>query len=356
VRIAQIAPLTESIPPCLHGGKGRAISYLTEALHDLGHRVTLFASGDSLSQAELIAGCSRVLAEGSDPQAIERAHQAMLYEAYERRAHFDVIHLHLDGWQRLCPPLLETCHLTTVHGFPDAQLRSNLDHPRLRLIAVSEAQRDAFSDGPWLGSVPHGLPDGFCRPCYEPGRYLVFMGRICRDRGIEQAIEIATSFGMPLRVAGRIERSDHAYYRSQQTRWRASGVEYLGELDELHKDELLAGAFALLYPGRTTESFPLAVTEAMQCGTPVITFRHSGVDEVVDEGVTGFAVDDPSGAVAALHRVRQLDRSQVTYSARRRYSARRMARDYLRWYARSISQDLSGPISLGEGMGTEAAE
>jgi glycosyltransferase involved in cell wall biosynthesis len=346
VRIAQIAPLTESIPPHLHGGKGRAISYLTEALHDLGHRVTLFASGDSITQAQLVAGSNRVFGEDTAPEFIERAHRDMLYQVHRQRDRFDVLHFHLEGWHRLCPELLETCHLTTVHGSLNREVLVGLHHPRLRLIAVSESQRDSFTDGPWLGSVPHGLPDGFCRPCYEPGRYLAFMGRICPDRGLEQALEIAGAFGMPLRMAGRIERADFAYYRSQQTSFRELGVEYLGELNEMHKEELLAGAFALLHPGRTSESSPLTVIEAMQCGTPVITLRRSGISEMIDEGVTGFVVDDLRGALHALHRVRQLDRTQVAHTARHRFSARRMARDYLRWYARSISQELSGAVSL----------
>lgn len=346
MRIAQIAPLTESIPPRLHGGTGRAISYLTEALCDLGHRITLFASGDSLTQAQLVPGSSRVLTRETGAEAIERAHKDMLYRVYERRERFDVIHFHLDGWHRLCPELLKTCHLTTVHGSAASQPYGSPDHPALRLLAVSEAQRNALPDRSWLGSVHHGLPDGFCRPCYEPGRYLVFMGRICRDRGIERAIEIAQGFGLPLRVAGRVERSDYPYYRSQQSTWRESGVEYLGELDELRKGELLAGAFALLYPGYGPESFALTVTEAMQCGTPVVAFRQSGIAEVIDEGVTGFVVDDSEEAIGALHRVHGLDRTQVASAARHRFSARRMARDYLRWYARSISQDLSGPIAI----------
>ncbi|MFT3925504.1 MAG: glycosyltransferase family 4 protein [Myxococcales bacterium] len=352
VRIAQIAPLTESIPPRLHGGKARAISYLTEELCDLGHQVTLFASGDSLTRAKLHAGSSVALGPvlaGAREVEVAEAHREMLHALYAQRERFDVIHFHLDDWHLLYPPLLETCHLTSVHAplhGSDVALRTRLNHRGLRLMSVSEHQREALPRAHWLGSVHHGLPDGFCRPCFEPGRYLVFVGRVGPERGVEQAVTIARAFGLPLKIAGRVERADHAFFRALQASFRANGVEYLGELDELRKDELLAGAYALLQPGQIPESFALPVIEAMQCGTPVVGLRSSGVAELIEEAVTGFVVNDVSAATAALHRVPQLDRNYVACSARHRFSARRMARDYLRWYARSIAREPSVSSSI----------
>jgi glycosyltransferase involved in cell wall biosynthesis len=345
VRIAQIAPLTESIPPRLHGGKARVISYLTEELCELGHRVTLFASGDSLTQAQLVACAPRALPADAPQSAVDEAHARMLREVYLRRDRFDVIHLHLDGWHRLCPELLQCCHVTSVHG--QALERSDeLMHPDLRLIAVSEFQRSSLPQANWLATVRHGLPDGFCRPCHEPGSYLVFVGRIGPGTGVEQAIEIARRSGWPLRIAGRVERADGEFYRGLRKRLSQPGVEFLGELDEHRKDELLAGAYALLQPAEVPEPFGLAMIEAMQCGTPVIALRRGSVSELIEPGSSGFIVNDLAGAVACVARIRELDRSEVARVARHRFSARGMARSYLRWYARGIARELSGAIHM----------
>jgi glycosyltransferase involved in cell wall biosynthesis len=342
VRIAQVAPLLESVPPQLYGGAERVISYLTEELVDLGHRVALFASGDSVTRAELIPGCARALRLGGNTAAAEPVHASMLAEVYRRRHEFDVIHFHIGDFHLREPRLLHSTHVSTVHEPLDRpENQAIYDDPTLRLISVSEAQRRTLPHGSWLGTVPHGLPDGLYRPRFERGRYLTFLGRISPSTRIDRSVEIARRFGMPLKIAAKIDRVDYPYYLSIRSQLRAPDVEFVGEVNEAQKSDLLAGAYALLFPVDWPEPFGMGLIESMACGTPVIAWRNGSVPELVDQGVTGFVINSTEGAVSALSRVAQLDRRTVARVAYQRFGARRMARDYLRLYARSIARDLT---------------
>jgi len=348
VRIAQVAPLFESAPPQLYGGTERVVSYLTEELVDLGHRVTLFASGDSVTRADLVPGCSRALRLGGSADAADRAHAAMLAQVYERRHEFDVIHLHIGDWHLREPRLLKSSHVTTVHDPIDSPENLAIyDSPALRLVSISDAQRRPLPAASWLGTVYHGLPDGLYRPRYERGSYLTFLGRISPETRVDRAIDIARRFGMPLKIAAKVDRADYQYYLSIRHMLREPFVEFVGEVNETQKSELLAGAYALLFPIDWPEPFGLAMIEAMASGTPVIAWRNGSVPELVDQSVTGFVINSIEGAVSALSRVAQLDRRLVARVAYQRFAARRMARDYLRLYARSIARDLDVQALLG---------
>lgn len=344
MRIAQVAPLFESVPPQLYGGAERVVSYLTEELVDLGHRVTLFASGDSVTAADLSPGCSRALRLGGSADAADRAHDAMLAEVYERRDEFDVIHFHIRDWHLREPRLLGTSHVTTVHdALDDEHERALYGDDALRLISISDAQRRPLPNADWLGTVYHGLPDGLYRPRHEHGSYLAFLGRISPETGVERAIEIARRFDMPIRIAAKVGRKDHPYYLSIRHLLREPFVEFIGEVNEAQKSELLAGAYAMLFPIDWPEPFGLSLIEAMASGTPVVAWRDGSVPELVDQGLTGFVIHSVEGAVSALSRIDQLDRRMVARVAWQRFAARRMARDYLRLYARSIVRDLTVP-------------
>lgn len=344
MRIAQVAPLFESVPPQLYGGAERVISYLTEELVDLGHRVTLFASGDSVTRAELVPGCARALRLGGSGAAAEQVHAAMLAEVARRRSDFDVVHFHIGDWHLRAPRWLGGSHVTTVHEPLDSPENQVIyEDPALRLISVSEAQRRTLPHASWLGTVPHGLPDGLYRPRFERGRYLTFLGRISPSTRVDRAVEIARRFGMPLKIAAKVDRADYAYYLSIRAELRAPFVEFVGEVNEAQKSDLLAGAYALLFPVDWPEPFGLSLIESMACGTPVVAWRNGSVPELVDQSVTGFVVNSIEDAVGALSRVAQLDRRLVARVAYQRFAARRMAREYLRLYARSIALDLTIP-------------
>jgi glycosyltransferase involved in cell wall biosynthesis len=344
VRIAQVAPLFESVPPQLYGGAERVVSYLTEELVDLGHRVTLFASGDSVTRADLHPGSSKALRLAGSSDAAARAHDAMLAEVYERRHEFDVIHFHIRDWHLREPRLLATSHVTTVHDALDEErVRALYSEHGLRLISISDAQRRPLPSADWLGTVYHGLPDGLYRPRHEHGSYLAFLGRIAPETGVDRAIEIARRFGMPLKIAAKVSREDYPYYLSIRHRLREPFIDFVGEVNEAQKSELLAGAYALLFPIAWPEPFGLSLIEAFASGTPVIAWRDGSIPELVDQGSTGFVIHSVEGAVSALSRIEQLDRRQIARVAWQRFAARRMARDYLRLYARSIVRDLTVP-------------
>ena len=344
MRIAQVAPLYESVPPQLYGGAERVVSYLTEELVDLGHRVTLFASGDSVTGADLYAGCSSALRLAGSADAADQAHDAMLAELYERRHEFDVIHFHIRDWHLREPRLRSTSHVTTVHDALDHTSERALYGERgLRLISISDAQRRPLANADWLGTVYHGLPDGLYRPGHERGSYLAFLGRISPETRVDRAIEIARRSGMPLKIAAKIGRKDYPYYLSLRKQLREPFVEFVGEVNETQKSELLSRAYALLFPIDWSEPFGLSLIEAMACGTPVVAWHNGSVPEIVDQGVTGFVIHSVDGAVSALSRIEQLDRRHVARASWQRFAARRMARDYLRLYARSIVRDLTVP-------------
>ena len=335
MRIAQLAPLAESVPPRLYGGTERVIAWLVDELVARGHDVTLFASGDSNTAGKLHAVWPRALRlgrRGVDPNAA----CALLIEAIAERARdFDVIHSHVD-WLPL-PVLSRTGvpFLTTMHGRLDLPGLSDVvaRFPKAPFVSISDNQRRALPNANWLATIPHGLPGDLFRPRYEKGSYLAFLGRLTAEKGPEDAIRIARAARMPLRIAAKIPRTETTYFKKKlEPEIDGENIELVGEVDEIRKQPFLAGAAALLFPIDWPEPFGLVMIEAMACGTPVIAYRSGSVPEVVEDGVTGFIVDGEEQAIAAVNEISRLDRNRVRARFEERFAASRMASEYERQY------------------------
>jgi glycosyltransferase involved in cell wall biosynthesis len=332
MRIAQIAPLAESVPPKMYGGTERVASWLTEELVRQGHQVTLFASGDSKTSAELVA-CA--------PQGLRLAgirdhtasHLAMLAQVRERAAAFDIIHFHLDLLQHaLFTDFADKC-VTTLHGrldLPDF-LPVYRAFPQMPLISISDCQRQPMpTTANWLATVYHGLGPGLCSFDRHGGDYLAFLGRITPEKRPDRAIEIAKQAGIPLKIAAKVDPVDADYYRTEiKPLIDHPLIEFIGEIDEVQKAAFLGRARALLFPIDWPEPFGLVMIEAMSAGTPVIAWRNGSVPEVVKDGVSGIIVDSMAEAVAAAHRSVTMDRFQVRLHFESHFTAARMASDYL---------------------------
>lgn len=336
LRIAQVAPLYESVPPALYGGTERVVSYLTEELVRQGHHVTLFASGDSTTSAELVSVCDRALRlDPRNPEPVA-LHVVMLEEVFKRGDAFDIIHFHVDGMHLPLSRRDPHAAVTTLHGRLDLAglerlYREFSEHP---LISISNAQREPLAWANWVDTVHHGLPLDLHRPRYEAGYYLGFLGRISPEKRVDRAIAIAHRTGIPLKIAAKIDRVDRDYYTAQiEPLIDGSLIEFVGEINEAQKSAFLGNALALLFPIDWPEPFGLSMIEAMACGTPVIAFRCGSVPEVIDEGVTGYVVDDLEMAVDRVERARTLDRRRCRSTFESRFSAARMADDYCAVYA-----------------------
>ena len=340
MRIAQVAPLYESVPPKLYGGTERVVSYLTEELVRQGHDVTLFASGDSVTSARLVPACREALR--LDKKCVDKlALHIVMMEMVGREAHrFDVIHYHIDYLHFPLSQHLGVPHVTTLHG--------RLDLPELPrvydtfadvpVVSISDAQRLPLPQANWQATVYHGLPEQ-PRRVEGRGEYLAFLGRISSEKRVDRAVEIARRVGMKLRVAAKVDAADADYYRAEiEPLFRDPLVEFIGEIGEREKPAFLGNAKALLFPIDWPEPFGLAMIEAMQFGTPVVAWRCGSVPEVIDDGVTGFVVDDLDGAVRATASVGELDRRRVRERFEERFSASRMAADYLAVYERLVER------------------
>jgi glycosyltransferase involved in cell wall biosynthesis len=335
MRIAQIAPLAESVPPKLYGGTERVVAWLVDELVDLGHKVTLFASGDSNTKAELVPVCPRALRLGK-PRPDPVAAQAALLEAVAQRAdEFDVIHAHID-WLHL--PILHRTgipFLTTLHGRLDLAGLSDMIRlfPSAPYVSISDNQRIPLAAAKWLGTVHHGMPSNLLKLSFRPGQYLAFLGRLTHEKGAHVAIRIAQATGMPLRIAAKVPRDHRRYFKEHlEPLIDGKNIQLVGEVDDRRKQGFLDGAAALLFPINWPEPFGLVMIEAMACGTPVIAFRAGSVPEVIDEGVTGFIVDSEEEAVKAVRLVGKLSRRKIRQAFERRFTARRMADDYVDIY------------------------
>jgi glycosyltransferase involved in cell wall biosynthesis len=341
VKIAQVAPLYESVPPTGYGGTERVVSYLTEELVREGHDVTLFASGDSVTRARLVPACPRGLR--LDPHCVDPlAHHVLMLEQVRRRApEFDIIHFHCDYLHFPLSARCPTPHVSTLHGrldIPDLQplYRAFADQP---LVSISDAQRRPLAFANWQDTVYHGLPPGLHRFREGPGRYLAFLGRVSPEKGLDRAIAIARRVGMPLQIAAKVDAGDRKYHEEvivPLLREAGPLVEFLGEVGGKDKDEFLGNAHALLFPIDWPEPFGLVMIEALACGTPVIAWRKGSVPEVMEDGVTGLVVDSIDGAVRAVGRVAALSRRRCREVFERRFSAPRMAQDYLAIYRRLV--------------------
>jgi glycosyltransferase involved in cell wall biosynthesis len=335
MRIAQIAPLAESVPPKLYGGTERVVSWLTEELIALGHEVTLFASGDSFTKGKLVPVIPRAIRLSRPRPEPFPAYAAQLEAIAEAAEDFDIVHCHID-WVHL--PLLNRLgvpHLTTIHNRLDTPDLPPVVRrfPQASLISISNHHRTPLPGANWLGTVYHGMPADTLAPSYQPGSYLVFLGRLTKEKGPETAIHLAKAAGLPLRMAAKVPRSETRYYKEcLQPLIDGQQIQLVGELKDAGKEDLLKGASALLFPIDWPEPFGLVMIEAMACGTPVIAFRRGSVPEVIDEGITGFIVDNEDEAIAAIKRIGELDRQRVRATFERRFTARRMAEDYLLHY------------------------
>jgi glycosyltransferase involved in cell wall biosynthesis len=341
MRIAQVAPLYESVPPRYYGGTERIVSYLTEELVRLGHEVTLFASGDSQTKARLVAACPRSLR--LDPECIDQlAHHIVMLERVQQRAdEFDVIHFHVDYLHFPLSRRGDFANVTTLHGRLDIPDLVPLyeEYPDVPLISISDAQREPLPRVNWQATVYHGLPDDLYRYRPDAGTYLAFLGRISPEKRVDRAIEIAHQVGIPIRIAAKVDRIDRDYFDSViEPMLHHPLVEFVGEIGEDDKDEFLGDAQALLFPIDWPEPFGLVMIEAMACGTPVIAYRNGSVPEVMEEGRTGFIVEDLDDAVEAARRVPQLSRARCREIFEQRFTAARMARDYVDVYERLIGR------------------
>lgn len=335
MRIAQIAPLHEAVPPKLYGGTERVVSFLTEELVALGHQVTLFASGDSITSAQLHAVWPRALR--LDPAIRDPiAPHMLLMEAVRRRANeFDVLHFHMDYWPFSLFGRQKTPFVTTMHGRLDLpELGPVFDtFPDVPVVSISNSQRRPLPQANYAATVYHGLPERLLTPQPRKPEYLAFLGRIAPEKSPDRAIRIARACGIPLKIAAKVDRVDQEYFNTVVKPLLAGGgVEMIGEINDAQKPDFLSGAYGLLMPIEWPEPFGLVMIEAMACGTPVVAFNRGSVPEVVDDGVTGFIVEDETGAVAAVRRLASLSRERVRRRFEERFTARRMAEDYLAIY------------------------
>jgi glycosyltransferase involved in cell wall biosynthesis len=348
MHIAQVAPLTEAIPPKLYGGTERVVSWLTEGLIALGHDVTLYASGDSVTSAKLEAVWPRALRlDGAvrDPNAL---HMMMLERVYRSASDFDVLHCHLDYYPFSLFSRQSTHFVTTLHGRLDLPEHQPMfdTFSAVPVVSISNSQRRPLPQANWVRTVHHGLPEKLLMPKPIKPSYFAFLGRIAPEKGIDRAIRIAQHCGVPLKVAAKVDTADRDYYEEQiKPMMQSGGVEFIGEISDKDKPEFLSGAVALLFPIDWPEPFGLVMIEAMACGTPVIAFNRGSVSEIIEDGLTGFVVEDVNGAIGAVDRLGHLSREKIRARFEERFTARRMAQDYLAVY-RSLSEEAAPHLRL----------
>ena len=336
MKIAQVSPLYEAVPPKLYGGTERVVAHLTDALVELGHEVTLFASAEAETKARLVP--ARDQAIRLDPALLKSdlaAHMAMLHEVRRRADEFDLIHFHTD---MIHFPFFEDMAertLTTLHGRLDLKdLPSVYSRwPQFPLVSISDSQRRPMPWANWAGTVLHGLETSLYRCGQGEGGYLAFLGRISPEKGPDRAIAIAKALGMPLKIAAKVDPADRPYFDEViEPLLHHPLIEFVGEIGGAKKSEFLGRAAALLFPVNWPEPFGLVMIEAMACGAPVVAFGCGSVPEVIENGLTGFIVQSHDAAVAAVRRALTLDRRRIRARFELRFSAAAMARRYLGIY------------------------
>ncbi len=353
MRIAQVSPLFEAVPPKLYGGTERVVWWLTEELVRMGHDVTLFASGDSVTSAKLDPMIEQAIR--LDPTVKDWfSHYIRMIELIRRRAdEFDVIHFHIDYFPFSVFTRQHTPFVTTLHGRLDLPeykkvYETFLDVP---LVSISDNQRLPLPRQNWVKTVHHGMPTELLMPQPVRQEYFAFLGRISPEKGIDKAIRVAARCGMKLKVAAKVDNADKEYYDSEIKPLMAQGhVEFIGEINDTQKPEFLSGAAALMFPIDWPEPFGLVMIESMACGTPVVAYRHGSVPEVIDHGVTGFIIEpgNEDAFVAAAKKVDTLSRAKVRAQFERRFTARRMAEDYLAVYDRLGARALPQLRAVGD--------
>ena len=346
MRIAQVAPLIESVPPSGYGGTERVVAYLTDELVRQGHEVTLFASGDSTTTARLVACAPRALR--LDEEVVDPiAHQILEIERVAAmREQFDVIHWHLDFFHYPLSRRIRVPSVTTLHGrldLPDLQ-PLYAEFNEMPLVSISNDQRTPLPNVNWVATIHHGMPVDELTPHYGEGEYLAFLGRMSPEKRADRAIEVARRAGMPLKIAAKVDDADREYFETEiKPMLEADHVDFIGEIGPEHKTEFLGKARALLFPIDWSEPFGLVMIESMACGTPVIAYGSGSVPEVVADGVSGFIVNSIDESVAAVARLDELDRRKVRQSFEERFTVERMARDYVEVYERLISDGPPSP-------------
>jgi glycosyltransferase involved in cell wall biosynthesis len=338
MKVAQVAPLYESVPPRLYGGTERVVSYLTDELVCQGHDVTLFASADSVTLAELRPVCEKALRLQGKNVIDPLAHHIRMLEIVAQEAsEFDLVHFHIDYLHFPVTRRQNVASLTTLHGrldIPDIHPLFR-EFPEMNLVSISDAQRLPMKWANWVGTVHHGLPERLYPPSYNPGRYLAFLGRISPEKRVDRAIEIAKRVGLPIKIAAKVDPVDRDYFESEiRGLLDHPLVEYLGEIGEHEKAEFLGNAYAFMFLINWREPFGLVLIEAMACGTPVIAYPMGSVPEVIDDGITGYIVDSLDAAAKAVGRIDALDRRTIRRIFQQRFSARRMCHDYVDIYQR----------------------
>jgi glycosyltransferase involved in cell wall biosynthesis len=352
MRIAQVAPLYESVPPKLYGGTERVVSWLSEELVRLGHDVTLFASGDSLTTARLIPSCQESLR--LSPESIDHLahHFIQMEQVLRHKEEFDLIHFHVDYLHYAISRRERYAHLTTLHGrldIPDLVPLYNV-YREMPVVSISDSQRDPLPSLNWQGTVYHGMPIDSYQFYRKGGDYLAFLGRTSPEKGLDRAIEIAKASGMPLKIAAKIDKADQEYFEAViQPLLGSADVELIGEIGYPEKNEFLGNAAALLFPIAWPEPFGIVMIEAMACGTPVIAYPFGSVREVVEDGVSGYLVSDVAGAVQAIKQIEKIDRKKVRKHFENNFTADRMALDYLKIYERMVSRR-KAPLTASSGV------
>lgn len=353
MRIAQVAPLYESVPPKLYGGTERVVSFLTEELVRRGHEVTLFASGDSVTEAELFPVVDQALRLKQDCVDPLAPHIVEIQEVIDRAREFDILHFHIDYLHFPFTKNLATPHVTTLHGrldIPELQFVYNkFQQP---LISISNDQRKPIPGANFVGTVYHGLPSNLFHLGNGSGNYLAFLGRISPEKGLDKAIEWAKASGMKLKVAAKIDKADQSYFDSHIKHLLNDPlIEFIGEINEQQKQEFLGNAAALVFPIDWNEPFGIVMIEAMACGTPVIAHSRGSVPEVIEPGRSGFLVSSVEEAVKVIQGIPNHDRRKVREAFEERFTAARMAADYLEIYKRLIGKDTLRVSHLNPGLG-----
>jgi glycosyltransferase involved in cell wall biosynthesis len=340
MKIAQVSPLYESVPPKLYGGTERVVHYLTEQLTAMGHEVTLFASGDSTTTARLIPFQEKAVR--LDDACLDKLvpHFAMMEEVERLSKQFDIIHSHIDYIHYPMIRRSKAIHLTTLHGRLDSPELNPLyrEYKDIPVVSISTSQRKPLPFANWKGTIYHGLPEDLFHINKNPSDYIAFVGRISPEKGIDRAIDIAIRAGIPIKIAAKIDKSDEEYFEAQlKELFQHPLVEYIGEINDHEKQELLGNAIALMFLIDWPEPFGLAMIEAMACGTPVVAYSHGSVPEIIENGVNGFIVNSQDEALKALQNINLLSRTKCRQVFEDRFSARRMAMDYVNIYEQMIN-------------------
>ncbi|GAB4354238.1 MAG: glycosyltransferase family 4 protein [Oricola sp.] len=359
MRIAQISPLYESVPPSLYGGTERVVATLADALVDLGHDVTLFASGDSRTKAKLVACRDKALRLDPARSWDLPAHLSMMEDVRSRVDDFDILHFHTDCYQMLLFGDVCARTVTTMHGRLDMKDLTPFlaTHRKFPLVSVSDNQRKPCKFANFVATVPHGMKRDLVRPVASPSDdYVAFLGRISPEKGPDLAMEIARRAGWKIRIAAKVDTLDRGYFtQTIEPLMKQDGVEFVGEIGDAEKSAFLGNARAVLFPIRWPEPFGLVMIEAMAAGTPVIAWPNGSVPEVIDDGVTGFHVSSIDEAVAAIDRAAELDRAQIRRTFERRFSDLAMAKAYVGVYEQLLAKARQPVAKSARGTGVPAA-